>query len=276
MVLPTADSDSNRHSLAGPVKPAPATSSLAAWLSDPHVAEKAYDRVRPELEALERRQVRKVIVNTPETVRMLLACAPGIDELRDEIVGQLPRHPIRFNDELAIYALAFLHTYQGWQLARPDRTELESCLGEARALRAMLLTWAPTLANWGIYRPEQLAAIRGGVGHTDLAADVVALGRLSLERWGDIESKVPYGRRQAERAVVVGQELLQKLGAYQKQGRRRRDRDKLDLWQRSFTRLGQVYFEVRWSVQYVRRHHGDAEQIAPNMFRLRGGGRRRK
>jgi hypothetical protein len=48
-----------------------------------------------------------------------------------------------------------------------------------------------------------------------------------------------------------------------------------DQRRRNFTLLAQAYDEVRRGLTYLRWHEGDVEQIAPSLYRGRGGSRRR-
>ena len=47
-----------------------------------------------------------------------------------------------------------------------------------------------------------------------------------------------------------------------------------DQWQRAFVALSDAWAEVVSAVRYVRRHDGDADEIAPSQFSTRKAGRK--
>ena len=136
-----------------------------------------------------------------------------------------------------------------------------------------MLGWAPSAVLWGVFQQNELDTVLTGSGHTDIADDVLTLGRMNLERWSKLDGKVAFTKDKAERAIVVGQALLKALGE-------RGDADSEDVrkakdeWERSFTLLTNAYAEVESAVTYVRRHHGDATDYAPSIFSTRKAGRK--
>ena len=74
--------------------------------ASPAAALAAYGRVEPKLVALGPDDLVTVYVEVPKAVSAVLAALPHLRELRDEIVRDLPNHPIEMLDELEDYALA--------------------------------------------------------------------------------------------------------------------------------------------------------------------------
>ena len=169
-----------------------------------------------------RRRLPIVALNARETARLLFSRVPRIDELRPQIVSELPRHPIDKHDRIAQFALVFLYAYQQWQLVAADPAAFDALLAECTDLRKRMLLWAPTAVLWKVFTQAELDAILGGSGHSDIADDTSVLGRMSLERWASLEGKVGYTHADAERAVVAGQELFKAWAGRMRRTRARR------------------------------------------------------
>jgi len=249
------------------------TPSLDRVLADPNAMQSAWISSAQERSAIERGGTVRVAVNGPETARQMFAYIPKIQSLREQIVEQMPHHPIALHDKLPQYVLGFLYAYQQWQLATSDTEQFEKLMAEGTELRRLMLDWAPTLVLWKVMQQAELDAITAGAGHTDTADDLVTLGRLNVDRWRQLDGKVGYDKAKAERAIVVGQSLLKLLGE-------RGDVDSAEVrkakddWERAFTLLLKAYDEVRAAVSYVRRAEGDADLYAPSLYKTRKAGRR--
>lgn len=237
-------------------------------LRDPQAQDRAWEEVEMELRSLDANKVERASLDGGPVAQMVFAHLEQIQALNDEIMRCLPHHPIQYHIRLGSYTLAFLRASERWKLATQDQELFQSQLKEAIEQRKMLLSWAQTAVLWNVFKQSEVDAIRGGQGHTDIATDLITLGRLSLARWTQLEGKVGYTKEQAERAVIVGQELLKSLGE-KNDLKAASVRQALDDLNRSFTLLKIAYRHVQDAVTYVRREYGDAEQIAPSLFRAR-------
>ena len=256
-------------------KAAEPTRSVDDLLADPNATNLALAAVDPDLKAVDiRRGLPNVAVNARETARLLFSRVPRIDELRPQIVSELPRHPIDKHDRIAQFALVFLYAYQQWQLVAADPAAFDALLAECTDLRKRMLVWAPTAVLWKVFTQAELDAILGGSGHSDIADDTSVLGRMSLERWASLEAKVGYTHADAERAVVAGQQLFKALGGKDAADESAPVRAAKEQWQRAFVALSDAWAEVVSAVRYVRRHDGDADEIAPSLFSTRKAGRK--
>lgn len=239
-----------------PVKPA-----TPARPSSPPDAEAAYDALEPELVALESDELATINLDVPQVTSLVLGAVPGIDELSDEIVKLIdPRHV----HNLRNYALAAWYAHL--QALPPTKSALRALIEEATELRNTLLGDAENLARRGYFDSEAVAIIRAGQGHVDLANDLVALAAMFTHQRDEIAGKTPATEAEIARARKLGPELISALG--------KRDRNEsasfaADRRARAFTLLVRAYDQVRRALTFLRWNEGDADVIAPSLYKSR-------
>jgi hypothetical protein len=184
----------------------------------------------------------------------------------------LPKFDLDSVLEIRTYAAACLHAHLvATRRSAPDPI-LTAALAEGAKLRANLLKSAELLAHFGVFDAEHVAEIRSGMGHVDMANDLVQLAELYRKQWGAVKGLSPVKRQMVDRAAMLGLELHARLGA------RRLADDPLAndggpqmARSRAFTLLVRVYDQCRRAVTYLRWNEGDADSIAPSLY-----GRRRR
>jgi hypothetical protein len=88
--------------------------------------------------------------------------------------------------------------------------------------------------------------------------------------WDVLAGKVPLSPQDLCEAKNLALELLERLGAAEREERMGRAPAPTSLLrQKAFTLLVRSYEAARRAVAYVRAPHGDAAQIAPSLFALR-------
>jgi hypothetical protein len=238
----------------------------------PQTGELALTRLEAQMEELEEGELASANVDIPYCVAIVLGAAPHIAELRADL-ARLPDFAIEHVDHLPTYAQAAWQAHlESLNEAAPAANALKRLIEEAAPLREGLLSSAELLADKGLLDKSVVADIRTGTGHVDAANDLVQLSTLFRAHWPRLHDKTPFEATEVERAGAIGHELLT---AY---GQKRVSSSKVDVVARdrrarAFTLLVRVYDACRRGVTYVRWHEGDADEIAPSMFRRMGSRR---
>lgn len=172
-------------------------------------------------------------------------------------------------ERLGTYALALhyahdLVTEGGTGTSEPV---LAALLEEAVPLREGMLRSAELLAYYGIFLDTRVAAIRSGRGHAEIAAGLVALGRLFGDAWTEVSGKVPVTRMMVDRAPVLGAQLHKALA------KRELEESPLVLPQsrrfleaQAFTLFARAHAEAYRGVAYLRWYEGDAHLFVPSLY----------
>lgn len=227
-------------------------------------AANALAKVEAEMAALQPTDLAPINVDIPRAVATALGARPALFALRPRIVKELPYFPIASLDELDTYALAAWYAHLLSLPAKPNESAHKPLVSEATALRSSLLVAAQALAHRNLVDPAHVEQIRRGLGHIDLASDLVALATLFTNSWSDIEGKTTVTLLEVERAQTLGPELLAAIGV--RDGAVRRPASQLaDRRRRAFTLFARAYDDCRQAVGYLRWKAGDAAKLAPSL-----------
>lgn len=232
--------------------------------SSPPDAAAAYDSVQAELDALPSDELASINLDVPQVVSNVLGAEPGILAMADEIVALIdPKHV----HHLRNYALAAWYAHLQWlPPTKEAKDATRSMVEEATALRNNLLGDAEALARRGYFDVDAVALIRAGHGYIDLANDLVALGAMFTQKRDEIANKTPVTDAEIKRARVLGPALLTAVG------KRERQESPLlvsDRRTRAFTVLVRSYDQVRRAITFLRWDEGDADLIAPSLYKAR-------
>ncbi|AUX22739.1 hypothetical protein SOCEGT47_032460 [Sorangium cellulosum] len=256
--------------MARPPKAAPAP----ILPTSPAAALAAYGRVEPKLLELGPDDLVTVYVEVPKAVSSVLGALPHLREMRDEIVRDLPNHPIETLDELEDYALAawyadLLYSTPANELDTKKLTE------DAAGLREGLLVAAEALAYRDLLDKQRVADIRKGKGHTDLASDLIALAELFRGSWDKVRAKTAVEDVELDRAADLGVRLLAALAAKPGKGSSAAPKitDAADRRARAISLVARAYEECRRAVAYLRWHEGGDGDLAPSLLQKPRGRR---
>jgi hypothetical protein len=231
--------------------------------------------VQAKIDALPRTEVRPNNMHIPSALALGLGALPRIQALRDAMSAAFVAPPFEELDNLEAYALAAAHAHARVLPEDEGETELRALLNEATLLRERMLLSAEAGVSFGVFDAKKVAAIRRGTGHLDTIQDLSALGTLFREAWPVIGSKSLVTEADVERAIELSERLLVMVGR-RRQGtdgsaNPREDEERRD---KAFELFRRAYEECRYAVVYVRRHEGDADEIAPPLAHSRRQGRR--
>ncbi|WP_437329039.1 hypothetical protein [Sorangium sp. So ce381] len=251
---------------SAPLKKKPAPKRPAT----PPQAAAAFDKVAPEMDALERDALLPINIDIPRAVSQVLGVLPGLLALRPLIAERLPTHDVGLVDRLETYALAAWYAHLAWLSSGGAQNGLKQLVEEAVPLRANLLGDAEALARRGLVDAETVAEIRTGNGHMDTANDLVALSALFSGSWPEIAGKTAATEEEVRRAGELGPELLASLGV-REHGAAPGPSEAADRRARAFTLFVDAYDQTRRAVTYLRWKEDDIEAIAPSLYKGRGG-----
>jgi hypothetical protein len=187
-------------------------------------------------------------------------------------MAKLPDFEIACFDKLETYALGAWYAHL---LALPPASAsnpVQPLLEEATALRIRLLGDAEALAARELLDVESVKEIRSGQGNLDIANDLVALSALMGASWTKIEHKTAASAEEVHRAGDLGPLLIAALGV-REHGARVTPAEAADRKLRAFTLFTTAYDQVRRAVTYLRWNEGDADSLAPSLYKGRGGSR---
>jgi hypothetical protein len=243
---------------------APTSSSAAP----PNTAADAFHKVEAEITALTPDELVPLTLDVSAAVTAVLAAAPKIREHREAIVEELPKHPVAHLDNLESYALATYYTQIVHTYASADPEAAKNLIEEAGKLREGLLIAAEALAHRGLLDTDVVVKIKKGSGTSDTAGDLVALASLFSANWGKVNSKTAVERHEIDRAAELGPAVMVAV-ALRKQGNKKTDTEGQRA--RAFTLLTRAYDNCRRALAYLRWRDGDAESIAPSLYKKKPG-----
>lgn len=236
----------------------------------PSKSAEALALVKNDMAAIAPADFAVINVDIPQAVSVVLGVVPHLKELRPQIVSSLPDHPLATFDKLETYALAAYHAHVLWLPPETADNRVGALVEEATSLRENLLGDAEALARRKLLDADAVAAIRAGSGNIDKANDLVALSALFTSKWSEIQHKTATTHEEVLRAAELGPLLLAALGA-RDHGVSMEPAAAEDQRRRAFTLFMRAYSETRRAVLYLRWHEGDAELLAPSLYKGRGG-----
>lgn len=239
----------------------------------------AFDRLRPEAEALADRDV----LPARADLRLALHNArQGVAQIDTEknatTITALSAIPGSGIDLAAIRAIPDLIGAALVAEQRIDRSErqddLPALLAEAFDLRKRLLTTAEALAASARLPDRDVAKIRSGRGVLDAASDCVALAAL-YQKHPAVLRETPLKAADLKRAATLGTELLGRLTPTK--GRRPQDQDRkaATALRDRFWTLAVTRYRDAWRIAAFL-HGPDIEGLWPTLQTRVGGGTKKK
>jgi hypothetical protein len=235
----------------------------------PPDARAAYVQIENEFASVAEADFVTINIDIPQAVSLALGTIDGLAPLRSGIVEQLPKHSIASFDKLGTYALAAWYAHLLFLNETAPKNTVKELVEEANPLRANLLRDAEAAAGRGLVQAKTVEEIRSGQGNIDTANDLVALSALFSDNWKTLQGKTAATVKEVARAGELGALLLSALGVreYAPTG----PLPAADRRVRAFTLFWRAYDETRRAVSYLRWHEGDADDLAPSLYKGRGG-----
>jgi hypothetical protein len=233
----------------------------ATPLQDLEDAEKAYERVKAELEALPVEALSTMNVDIVSAASIALGVAERILTHRDRM-AKLPEFDIRAADNLVDYAKATWFTYVN-NLPAPEPADSAQLMNETAELRAKLLMWAAPLVGAGMFDQAAVAKIREGSGNKDTPSDLVALVGLYRSKWDQIKAMCGVTEQDLTRGSQIGPAAFALVSRREFQAAGMSD-GSLRV-RRAWTLLDRAYSQCRRALSFLRFEDGDADTLAPSL-----------
>jgi hypothetical protein len=227
--------------------------------------EEHYERVLPEARLLDKNDVRRVNLEPGAAVSAVLAIAPAIQAYREDIVTTLNDFNIERFDRLEDYAKAFSVAHsRSLSSAAPSNT-LKDAYEEGKRLRELLHSDVENLILRRYVNPEALRDYKGLVGYRNVGMELQSLALLLKDHWETLQGKCATHPSELEHALKLSQRLQR--GAGERDVKPREVTEEAELRNRMFTLFIETYNDARRAIQYLRWREGDADKIAPNLYR---------
>jgi hypothetical protein len=227
-----------------------------------------FQRVEGEVRAVTENELLHINIEVPGAVATVLGALPEVRAFRGEM-SQLAGFDLKRFDKLRDYTLALGHTHAMYRAASGPADGVTELAEEVSALRDTLQADAAALARRGILDLGTVNKLRAPSGYKNIAFEVVGLVGLFREHWANIVGRSALKPEELEHAGRRAQELVTAVGL--------REQAPVAvgaasaLRQRAFTLFANAYDDARRAILYLRWHHGDADDIAPSLYKGRGG-----
>jgi hypothetical protein len=229
-------------------------------------AEAAYNRIRPELDALSESELTPINVDLVSATSIALGVAERITGHRERM-AKLPEFDIRHVDNLVDYAKGAWYAYVT-NLPVADPRDLTEYLTEVSSLRSKMLMWAAPLVGAGKFDESAVAKIKDGSGHKDSASDLVALVGLYRSKWEEVKNMCGVTEQELGRAAQIAPAVFSLLSRREFQTNVVSD-GSLRV-RRAWTLLDRAYNHCRRALSFLRFEEGDADTLAPSLRRNAG------
>jgi hypothetical protein len=227
----------------------------------------SYRKLEAEILAVPEVEVVRVQVDVTRACAIALGAVKAIQSMKPLVTGKLPAHDLQAIDNIVDYIFAAYYAHAISAPPARDVEKLQKLSEEATALREDLLVQAEALAHKGYFDAGKVAEIRGGTGYLDTATDLTSLSLLFRSGWTIVKDKTTVTQQEAERADVLGREILAAMGArLQPNGEATTLDEAMDRRARAFTVFQRAYERCRQAAAYLRWDEGDADSLVPSLF----------
>lgn len=233
----------------------------------------ALERVRPDIERLSEAELLPINLDPLEVATTVSGALAGLLAMRGDIESTFKVFDFSCLDKLENYVLALIQAETVCRGTAVKAIQLSELAQDGYALRCRLIADVKLLVTRGLLTAPRLAKQTGPNGYRATAADLLTLATLLREHWTLIERNSPVHLDEVERAERVGDQLLHAIGTRDKSSPR---------WiqaaeqrARAYALVVRAYGELRCAIEYLRRHHGDIETIAPSLYKKRRAQRKK-
>ncbi|MBL8680664.1 MAG: hypothetical protein JNK05_15910 [Myxococcales bacterium] len=227
---------------------------------------KTVEELKPMMAALDPAKLHPGNFDVGSASSTVLAHRDEIEAQRGAIDSEFKRFDFTHIDNLEKYAVAskYLATIED-NVSKTVPEAFTKALADGTALRAKFSKQAATFIEFEVFDSTDAAVVREidllGRGYEGTSQALIRFSALFLERRAVIEGKMPMSIAQVEAASKQGMALGQ-IG--KEAGRLSVGPDDItDLRRRAVTLLATAWQEIRWAMDYVRRHEKDSAKIVP-------------
>lgn len=246
--------------MAGSVNPRPLKSNSVEW---------AYQRVRPEIQALVAR-VEPINLDVMHVVTRCLAVSHTVQFLRVE-AAQLPFFDVTTFDRLPVYTRALLHLHTMPGRGRTPKAEVRSLAERVAHLRGCLLAELNAARKRGV-TVNRRCDFGGNRSYLESASDLLSLSLLFRKEWSNFEGKCGVSISELDEGEALGEALYYALGSRNrpKEAAAARAHERAQ----AFTLVVRTYEELRRAVSFLRWSERDV--LVPSLYAGRCKRRRKE
>jgi hypothetical protein len=224
-------------------------------------------RVEAEVRAVPTDELEPINLDVPATVETVRNAHDRIIAYREEL-AELGPFDVKNVDNLRDYALALGHTHVENRSTEEPVDRVAEMAEKAVDARELFLADAAVLVKRNMVSRETVDKLRSGTSYRSIAYDVLGLVKLFENHWETVGSRTMMTRGELDAAHTLANELLAMSGS--KENTPPAVTDASLLRQQAYTLLVKTYADVRDAIIYIRRRHGDADEIAPSLWAGRG------
>lgn len=240
---------------------------VAAILNDLNAAERAYERVKPEMDALSPSDFTSMNLDVIGGTSTVLGVVDRIVEYRDQL-AELPNFDVGCVDNIIDYATAAWYVFIT-NLADAKPEQFDALMAECVALRAKLLMWAEPLISEGHFDEDAIAKIKEGSGYKDVPSDVVALVGLYRSKWEAVEDQCAVTEADLDRGAQIGPYLFAMVSQREHSQSRGPGQDSRRV-RAAWTLVDRAYDQCRRGLTFLLWKEDEVSRIAPSLRRNPG------
>lgn len=232
-------------------------------LNDLNAAERAFERVLPEMEALAPEDFSPMNVDVVAAASTILGVSERILDQR-EALAALGGFDIKHVDNLVDYATAAWFAYVS-NLSSQEPADYQELMEELVQLRAKFLLWAEPLAASGNFEASAIRQIKDGSGNKDVPSDVVALVGLFRSKWDEIADSCAVTEADLERGAQIGPHVFALVSQREQRVSRAATHDSVRV-RRAWTLADRAYDQCRRGLHFLFWGQGEqAMRVAPSL-----------
>jgi hypothetical protein len=227
----------------------------------------ALELARPEMDGLAEADLLPINLDPLAAATTVRGALSGLLALRATIDEVFKVFDFSHLDKLEGYILAMIQAETVYRGTAVKPEHLAKLARDGFTLRCRLIADVRVLVKRGLLTAPRLAKLTGPNGYQATASDLLTLVAFMREHWTLFEHSSPVSLDEVDRAEFVGDQLVCAIGTRDKSTARWAAA--ADQRARAYTLLVRAYDELRFAVEYLRRHEGDAETIAPSLYKKR-------
>ncbi len=226
----------------------------------------AFEASRAAMEALDPKSLPHINVDIPASIITVLGCMPELKQLQPQLATLTAVDPAVF-DKCEQYAHALYHANRQYISASQPSAPVAEMTETLRGIREQLFSDAAALAKRGALDGERFKKLAGPNGSKNIALDVHVLVSMLRDNWSKIVGKTFVTLDELDRSEVMADRLIDALGE--------REQGPVNVpaasvaRHRAYALFVKAYDEARRVVSFLRWHEGDAENIAPSLYKGR-------
>jgi hypothetical protein len=225
-------------------------------------------RLGPALAAVDRERFHPGNLDVAQAASVVLGHLESMEQLRGAIEATFRSFEFAHLDNLRDYAIAVKYLVNAEDNARATVDPgASAALAEGRAFREKIAATAEMFAKHDIFDAAVVASIEAlPRGYDGTSNAIIRYCALFVEHRAEVEGKMIHSMQ----SIEEWREKAVSLGALGASPSSKTPEELRDLRRRAVTLFMNAYQEVRWAIEYVRRHERDATDFAPVLSNNRG------